>query len=118
MVLCFSNSEKLVLTHVGPTEAGVITWVDIEPDTDPQCVGNVVSGMEVMILDDLLRRVPEGVQGTIYTCGNQLSLGYLDRPELTNKLFVPNPYSQGKLMYNTGLLDDAHGFLHMLICSR
>jgi non-ribosomal peptide synthetase component F len=59
--------------------------------------------MEVMILNDSLKRVPVGVQGTIYTSGNQLSLGYLNRPELTKKLFMPNPYSSGKLMYNTGL---------------
>ncbi|KUJ14135.1 acetyl-CoA synthetase-like protein [Mollisia scopiformis] len=47
-------------------EAAVITWVDVSPNTDPQCVGNVVPGMEVMVLDDSLRRVPIGVQGTIF----------------------------------------------------
>lgn len=106
------TSRVQVTNSYGPTEAAVITWVDVSPDTDPQCVGNVVPGMEVMVLDDSLRRVPIGVQGTIYTCGNQLSLGYLDRPELTNKLFVPNPYSRGgQLMYNTGDLGafDSHG---------
>ncbi|KAG9230477.1 hypothetical protein BJ875DRAFT_546147 [Amylocarpus encephaloides] len=91
-----------VTNSYGPTEAAVVTFLDVTTDTDPQCVGNVVSGMEVLILDDWLRRVPIGVAGSIYTSGNQLSLGYLDRPEQTAKLFVPNPYSPGRLMYNTG----------------
>ncbi|TAQ85240.1 hypothetical protein B7494_g6434 [Chlorociboria aeruginascens] len=105
-------SRVEVTNSYGPTEAAVITWVDVSPDTDPQCVGNVVPGMEVMVLDDSLRRVPIGVQGAIYTCGDQLSLGYLDRPELTNNLFIPNPYSRSdQLIYNTGDLGafDSHG---------
>ena len=110
--------DKCSLTRVGPTEAAVITWFDVNPDSDPRCVGHVVSGMEVMILDASLRRVPIGVQGNIYTCGSQLSLGYLDRPELTRELFVANPYSQGKLMYNTGWFDEISYFRYILICAR
>jgi non-ribosomal peptide synthetase component F len=74
--------------------------------------------MEVLILDDSLRRVPVGVQGTIYACGNQLSLGYLDRPELTKQLFVANPHSRGELMYNTGWFHDAFVFCMWLIRAR
>lgn len=79
---------------------------------DPRCVGSVVDGMNVMILDDSLRRVPTGVKGTIYTSGNQLSLGYLNNSLLTNEVFIKNPFSPNELMYNTGrscqtfLLDD------------
>lgn len=69
---------------------------------DPRCVGSVVRGMNVMILDNSLRRVPVGVKGTIYTSGNQLSLGYLNKPLLTNEVFIKNPYSPNELMYNTG----------------
>lgn len=69
---------------------------------DPRCVGSVVGGMDVMILDNSLRRVPIGVKGTIYTSGNQLSLGYLNKPSLTNEVFITNPYSSNGLMYNTG----------------
>lgn len=69
---------------------------------DPRCVGSVVRGMDIMILDDSLRRVPIGVKGTIYTSGNQLSLGYLNKPSLTNEVFIINPYSPNRLMYNTG----------------
>ncbi|KAM5357645.1 hypothetical protein ACJZ2D_016058 [Fusarium nematophilum] len=88
--------------HPSPTEVGVIAWVDAGPEADPRCVGHVVPGMQVMILDDSGRKLRVGVQGTIYTGDSQLSLGYLDRLELTRKLFVSNPYSPTELMYNTG----------------
>ncbi|KAJ4309001.1 hypothetical protein N0V84_011754, partial [Fusarium piperis] len=98
-----------VVNSYGPTEAGVIAWVDAGPDADPRCVGHIVPGMQVMILDDSGRKLPVGVQGTIYTGGSQLSLGYLDRPELTRKLFVPNPFSPTELMYNTDHQVKVHG---------
>lgn len=94
---------RALTSRLGPTEAAVITWTVVKPDADPRCIGNTVRGMEIMILDGSLRRVPVGVQGTIYTSGSQLSLGYLNRPDLTDMAFLANPYSQTSLMYNTGL---------------
>ncbi|KPM37546.1 Linear gramicidin synthase subunit B [Neonectria ditissima] len=101
-----------------PTEAGVIAWVDAGPEADPRCVGHVVPGMQVMILDDNGRKLPVGVQGTIYTAGSQLSLGYLDRPDLTRKLFAPNPYSPTELMYNTGDLGAFDSFGRLMCFGR
>lgn len=80
----------------------MISWVNADVEMDPRCVGSVVRGMNVMILDDSLRRVPIGVKGTIYTSGNQLSLGYLNSSALTNQVFIRNPYSSNEIMYNTG----------------
>lgn len=90
------------LTSSGPTGAEVIIWVDVNLESDPRCVGYVVAGMEVLTLDGSLRRVPIGVQGTIYTSGSHLTLGCLYQLSLTDQVIIANPDSLGKLMYNTG----------------
>ncbi|KAL0937078.1 bacitracin synthase 3 [Colletotrichum truncatum] len=45
--------------------------------------------------------VPTGVAGELCLSGPQLASGYLHEPELTRRVFVPNPFGEGKL-YRTG----------------
>ena len=43
-----------------------------------------------------------GVTGEIYIAGSGLARGYLNRPDLTSDKFIPNPFKEGELMYQSG----------------
>lgn len=46
--------------------------------------------------------VPRAVAGEMCLNGPQLANGYLNEPEITNKVFVPSPFIRGSRMYRTG----------------
>jgi amino acid adenylation domain-containing protein len=64
-------------------------------------VGRPLPGWHVYVLDSEQRMVPPGVAGEIYVGGAGVSLGYLNRPELTSQRFVPDPCT-GQRMYRSG----------------
>ncbi|MGH3249464.1 MAG: non-ribosomal peptide synthetase, partial [Trebonia sp.] len=64
-------------------------------------VGRPLPGWRVCVMDSQQRMVPPGVAGEIYVGGAGVSLGYLNRPELTSQRFVPDP-GTGHLLYRSG----------------
>ena len=72
-------------------------------------IGKPISDMTLYILDENKNPVPIGVPGELYVGGAGLAIGYLNRPELTQEKFVPNPFvtdvqkeRNQLLMYKTG----------------
>jgi len=97
------------LLHVyGPTESTTFaTWylvqnVPEEAGTIP--IGRPISNTHIYLLDSNLQPVPVGVPGEIFIGGNGLARGYVNRPELTEQMFVPDPFSDvpDAIMYKTG----------------
>lgn len=90
----------------GPTEASVwciahkIETTDLNKPQIP--IGKPVANSQIYLLDDKKNNVPFGVSGEIYIGGIGLSEGYLNRPELTNKVFIKNPYNSNEKLYKTG----------------
>ena len=90
----------------GPTEASVwciahnIDALDMERNQIP--IGKPVANAQVYLLDEQKNKVPFGTSGEIYIGGNGLSKGYLNRPELTSKVFIENPFNPDKKLYKTG----------------
>jgi amino acid adenylation domain-containing protein len=64
-------------------------------------VGRPLPGWHVYVMDSEQRMVPPGVAGEICVGGAGVSLGYLNRPELTSQRFVPDPCT-GQRMYRSG----------------
>ena len=64
-------------------------------------VGRALPGWRVHVLDEHGRVQPPGVAGEIHVAGAGVSLGYLDRPELTAQRFVADPFDGGT-MYRSG----------------
>ncbi|GAA5199599.1 non-ribosomal peptide synthetase [Arthrobacter gyeryongensis] len=79
------------LNVYGPTEATVTaTWGTAEPGK-PVTLGKPLPGYSAVILDPVRdRALPHGELGEIGLAGVGLARGYINRPELTEKAFIPD----------------------------
>ncbi|KAJ1972326.1 hypothetical protein H4R34_005444, partial [Dimargaris verticillata] len=85
----------------GPTEIAVISNIEPFDPTLSVCFSQPIPNTRCYVLDAQLRPVPIGVSGEICIAGLGVSDGYLNRPDLTAKSFVPNPFDSGQI-YLTG----------------
>jgi amino acid adenylation domain-containing protein len=94
----------------GPTETTVwstcarVTQKGGIPDLT---IGKPIDNTTVWVLDPRGQRCPIGVPGEIYIGGDGVTLGYLNRPELTAERFVPDPFvprgsGEAPRLYRTG----------------
>jgi amino acid adenylation domain-containing protein len=109
------------LNVYGPTEATVTaTWTPLEPERRVT-IGVPLPTYSVVLLEPGTDRVvPRGQVGEICVGGIALSTGYLHRPELTARAFVPDtvglPNNPSGRLYRTGDLGriDADGNIEYL----
>ncbi|MFO1432623.1 MAG: amino acid adenylation domain-containing protein [Candidatus Competibacteraceae bacterium] len=88
----------------GPTETAVdVTYWACQPDSPLVFVpiGRPVANTQIYILDQGLQPTPIGVPGELHIGGVQAGGGYHNRPALTQKRFIANPFGEGRL-YKTG----------------
>ena len=93
-----------IYNNYGPTEATVVSTVFKvdQPYTERNIpIGKPLSNKEVYILDDKLNPLPVGYAGEIYIGGAGIARGYINREDLTEANFIPNPFGPGRL-YKTG----------------
>ncbi len=89
----------------GPTEAAVDVsyWDASRGDaSNPMPIGRPVWNTRLYVLDSALRPLPHGVTGELFIAGVQLARGYLGRPDMTERAFIPDPFHPGERMYRTG----------------
>ena len=94
----------------GPTEATVnCTFFTIpKAYNEPKVpIGIPIKNYEIFILNEQLQEVPHGEVGQIYIGGTKpvVGRGYWNRPTLSAKRFIDNPFQAirgGKTLYNTG----------------
>jgi len=91
----------------GPTEAAVdVTYWQCMKDDNLRFVpiGYPVANTQIYILDPDLQPVPAGCSGELHIGGVQVARGYLNRKELTEEKFIPDPFSKtpGARLYKTG----------------
>ncbi len=65
-------------------------------------IGKPLSNTQFYILSEDLGIQAEGVVGELCISGAGLSRGYMNRADLTNEKFIPNPNQANSLMYKTG----------------
>lgn len=79
----------------GPTETTVCSFTTkITLNDDPIHIGKPIANTNVYLLDANKNLVNDGEIGEIVIAGDGVSLGYLNRPELTKERFVANSFKQ------------------------
>ncbi|HET9619872.1 MAG TPA: amino acid adenylation domain-containing protein, partial [Kofleriaceae bacterium] len=93
----------------GPTECSddVTHHILRTPPTDAAGqlpIGTPIANTQIYVLDAQRQLVPEGFLGELYVGGVGVGRGYLHRPDLTERAFVPDPFTAvaGARMYRTG----------------
>ncbi|MED1666477.1 non-ribosomal peptide synthetase [Brevibacillus laterosporus] len=98
--------EGRLVNGYGPTETTVFATSYTVDHTIKKLgsvpIGRPLSNTSVYIfgLDDQLQ--PLGAPGELCVAGESISLGYLNRVDLTAEKFVDNPLKPGERMYRTG----------------
>lgn len=78
----------------GPTETTIwSTLCHIQSTEAPISIGRPIANTQLYVLDVSLQPVPIGAAGELYIGGDGVARGYLQRPELTQERFLPNPFS-------------------------
>jgi len=106
------NDECLVYNGYGPTEATINcaifalgnkeVWNLMNRENIP--IGKPSANNRLYILDKNGQPTPVGVSGELHVSGVALTRGYINRPDLTKKKFINNPFSEEphSRLYKTG----------------
>lgn len=89
----------------GPTETTVWSTCRRVATTDSYIsIGRPIANTTIWILDEHRQPCPIGTPGELWIGGDGVTLGYLNRPELTAERFIPDPFSTrpGARLYCTG----------------
>ncbi len=82
----------MVINGYGPTEATVcataLYFEGIDSEREIVSIGKPLPGYKVLLLDEHLQPVSQGVPGQIVIAGKGLATGYLNDPNLTDQKFV------------------------------
>ncbi len=103
---CYYARQHIYINGYGPTEDSICSSIFIvDPNRDYPFgipIGDPVGDTEALVLDNKLNPLPVGVPGQLAVSDNGLALGYINKPELTDKFFVQHPFNPGKRLYLTG----------------
>ena len=103
-------SNIVVYNGYGPSETYYCTLTEMNDEIIT--IGKPIYNSQMYILDKNLRPVPVGIIGDIYISGDCVGKGYLNKKDLTEKSFIPNPFLKDVIMYRSGdvgkYLDDGN----------
>ncbi|MCF6134633.1 amino acid adenylation domain-containing protein [Thermoactinomyces vulgaris] len=105
-----------LINGYGPTETTVFAATySIDPSvlaTHRVPIGKPLNNTKLYVLDPWGNLQPPGIPGELCVSGDGVAKAYLNRPELNETRFVPDPFHPGQRMYRTGdlvrLLPDGH----------
>jgi hypothetical protein len=90
------SDGKVFINAYGPTEVTIgPTYYRYQKMSSPALtvpIGKPINNIQIYILDKNKQPVPIGIPGEIFIGGAGVAKGYLNRPELTEEKFIPNPF--------------------------
>lgn len=95
----YSNAH--IYNGYGPSEFTACCCNKEIVDDKNITIGTPFCNTKIYVLDDTLSLCPIGVPGEICVSGDGIAKGYLNRPDLTDKVFIKNPFDNNR-MYKTG----------------
>ncbi|MFI6318918.1 amino acid adenylation domain-containing protein [Nonomuraea sp. NPDC050556] len=101
----YRRHDSVLVNMYGITETCVhVSFRPLSPGDADSVIGGALPGLRIHLLDQWLRPVLPGVEGEVYVAGDQLALGYLERPGLTAGRFVADPFGgrPGGRLYRSG----------------
>lgn len=101
------SPNTIVWNCYGPTECTVETIIcQVKSDQEKMMptipLGCPLPNTRVYVLDDKRCLLPPGVKGKLWIAGAGLSRGYINDPELSSAVFVPDILDPQEWMYDTG----------------
>jgi amino acid adenylation domain-containing protein len=101
--------ERVQLVNLyGPTETTMVKFFYFVKPSDKDRrfipIGKPMEGAAAIIVDANGKACPPGTVGEIYIRTPYRTLGYFNQPELTNEVFIQNPFNDDPtdLVYKTG----------------
>ena len=77
----------------GPTETTIVeTCYQVDRKLNNIPIGKPLDNTRLYIVDPQGHRLPIGAAGELWISGPQVSRGYLNRPEKTAEVYIPNPF--------------------------
>ena len=102
----YRDTAYKIINAYGPSECTVYTTqYEVTELLENIPLGKPIYNNKVYIVDPQGHLCPVGIAGELCVSGKQLSKGYLNRPDLTEKKFVQNPFETDKdyqRMYRSG----------------
>lgn len=76
--------------------------MDRVPDTERVPLGRPISNVRIYVVDQHLSPVPLGAPGEIVFSGVCVGRGYVNDPDRTRLVFLPDPHRRGERLYRSG----------------
>lgn len=90
----------------GPTETSIgMVFHPVETADGAEIpLGRPIDNCHIVVVDDDLRPLPQGAIGEMLIGGACVGIGYLNDPDKTAQVFIPNPFAPipGKTLYRSG----------------
>ncbi len=90
----------------GPTECTIFSTVmPVRKEYGRVPIGKPIRNYACYVVDENMRRLPPLMPGELVIAGSGVGRGYLGRPDLTEKVFIPNPFDDDPAFaraYRTG----------------
>ena len=86
----------------GPSETTIFSTVQNVTKLEKINIGKPIGNTQIYILDKNNSLMPKNTIGEICISGDGVGKGYLNRPDLSKKQYIENPFFANSIIYKTG----------------